>query len=80
MKICHLITRLIIGGAQENTVLTCKGLVQRGHQVTLVAGPETGSEGSLWDQARDSGCEIVRLDSLCRAVRPLRAAQAMRNL
>ncbi|UCE59180.1 MAG: glycosyltransferase family 4 protein [Phycisphaerales bacterium] len=80
MKICHLITRLIIGGAQENTVLTCKGLVERGHEVTLVAGPETGPEGSLWDQAGDAGCEIIRLDSLCRAVRPLRDRQAMRDL
>ena len=30
MNICHVITRLIIGGAQENTALTCKGLVERG--------------------------------------------------
>ena len=55
MKIVHVITRLIIGGAQENTVLTCRGLVERGHRVTLIAGPETGPEGSLWDEAKKSG-------------------------
>jgi len=48
MKICHVITRLIVGGAQENTVLTCRGLGEKGHDVTLIAGPETGPEGSLW--------------------------------
>ncbi len=80
MKICHVITRLIIGGAQENTVLTCRGLVERGHDVTLIAGPETGPEGSLWDQARQTGCAIVSLNSLCRAVSPLSDWQARRDL
>ncbi len=70
MRICHVITRLIIGGAQENTVLTCRGLADRGHEVTLIAGPETGPEGSLWDQAYASGCRCVKLDRLRRAVHP----------
>ncbi|NLW85406.1 MAG: glycosyltransferase, partial [Planctomycetes bacterium] len=39
MNICHVITRLILGGAQENTILTCEGLHQAGHNVTLVTGP-----------------------------------------
>jgi glycosyltransferase involved in cell wall biosynthesis len=80
MRICHLITRLIIGGAQENTVLTCRGLAQRGHQVTLIAGPETGPEGSLWDKAEAAGCELVRVGSLRRAVRPRSDWQAAREL
>ena len=71
MRICHVITRLIIGGAQENTVLTCRGLAERGHDVTLIAGPETGPEGSLWEQAHSSGCELITLDPLRRAVNPL---------
>ncbi len=80
MRICHVITRLIIGGAQENTVLTCKGLAERGHQVTLLAGPETGPEGSLWEQAHQAGCEVVTVDSLCRAVHPTRDWRAMQEL
>ncbi len=83
MHICHVITRLIIGGAQENTVLTCRGLAQRGHLVTLIAGPETGPEGSLWEQAAEAGCELVRLPSLRRSVRPVRdwlAASALRGI
>jgi glycosyltransferase involved in cell wall biosynthesis len=80
VRVCHLITRLIIGGAQENTVLTCRGLAQRGHQVTLVAGPETGPEGSLWDQAEAAGCELIRVASLRRAVRPWSDWHAAREL
>jgi glycosyltransferase involved in cell wall biosynthesis len=71
MKICHVITRLIIGGAQENTVLTCRGLVEKGHDVTLIAGPETGPEGSLWDEAEKAGCRLIKLDAMRRAVKPL---------
>lgn len=70
MNICHVITRLIVGGAQENTVLTCRGLAERGHRVTLIAGPETGAEGSLWPDAERFGGEAIRLDSLRRAVSP----------
>lgn len=83
MRICHLITRLIIGGAQENTVLTCRGLAARGHEVTLLAGPETGPEGSLWDKAEAAGCALVRVESLRRAVRPTfdwRTASELRRL
>ncbi len=83
MRICHVITRLIIGGAQENTVLTCRGLTERGHEVTLISGPETGPEGSLWDKAEVAGCALVRVNSLRRAVRPIsdwRAARELRRL
>lgn len=80
MNICHVITRLIIGGAQENTVLTCRGLVERGHRVTLISGPETGPEGSLWDQAAEAGCELIRLNAMRRAIHPLRDWSALRGL
>ncbi|MCH7840901.1 MAG: glycosyltransferase, partial [Planctomycetes bacterium] len=80
MNICHVITRLIIGGAQENTVLTCRGLAEKGHQVTLISGPETGPEGSLWQQARASGAELITIEFLRRAVNPWLDWQARRSL
>ncbi len=80
MHICHVITRLIIGGAQENTVLTCRGLVERGHRVSLIAGPETGPEGSLWDEASETGCELMTLGTLRRAVHPIRDWKVVREL
>ena len=80
MNVAHIITRLIIGGAQENTILTCRGLVERGHRVTLIAGPETGAEGSLWEQAKASGCDLVRLDPLRRAIHPVHDLRAFHRL
>jgi glycosyltransferase involved in cell wall biosynthesis len=70
MRIVHLITRLILGGAQENTVLSCQGLARRGHEVTLAFGPIYGPEGSLLDQARRGGYACVELPAMRRAVNP----------
>jgi glycosyltransferase involved in cell wall biosynthesis len=70
MRICHVITRLIVGGAQENTVSTCIGLRKLGHDVDLVIGPQTGPEGSLYDQAKAAGVPIVIVDELRRAPNP----------
>jgi len=39
MRIVHIITRLIVGGAQENTLLSCEGQHALGHDVTLIRGP-----------------------------------------
>ena len=52
MRIVHVITRLILGGAQENTLITCKVLAERGHDVTLITGPALGPEGELFNQTK----------------------------
>lgn len=71
MKIVHIITRLIIGGAQENTLLSCAGQSARGHEVTLLAGPTAGPEGSLVDQAKAlPGVRYEELSHLVRNIRP----------
>ncbi len=83
MKVCHIITRLIIGGAQENTLLTCVGLHERGHDVSLVIGPEVGPEGTLLREARAGGYEVHVAESLRRAVNPwqdLKARGELRRL
>ena len=71
MRIVHIITRLILGGAQENTLITCKVLAQRGHDVTLVTGPALGPEGELFNQAKGQGYKVVVLDRLRRAIDPV---------
>ena len=80
MKICHIITRCIIGGAQENTLLTCEGLRDLGHDVVLMAGPETGPEGSLWDRVETAGLASVKIQTMRRAVRPLLDWRCLREL
>jgi glycosyltransferase involved in cell wall biosynthesis len=70
LKIVHIITRLILGGAQENTLITCKLLAQRGHNVTLITGPALGPEGELFEQTKDKGYKVIVIDRLRRAINP----------
>jgi glycosyltransferase involved in cell wall biosynthesis len=80
VHIVHVITRLIVGGAQENTLLTCEGLHQRGYRVTLVSGPARGPEGSLVERARNGGYRFIEMPELIRAVNPWYDARARRHL
>ena len=80
MKVCHIITRMILGGAQENTFLTCKGLQERGWEVTLLAGPQTGAEGSLQDRSLQAGFRFEIIEPMLRQVNPLSDLRALRAL
>jgi glycosyltransferase involved in cell wall biosynthesis len=71
MKIVHIITRLILGGAQENTLITCKLLAQRGHDVTLITGPAIGPEGELFNQTKNEKYNVIVVPKLIRAICPL---------
>ena len=71
MKIVHIITRLILGGAQENTLITCKLLAQRGHDVTLITGPALGPEGGLFEQTKNQGYKVITVDKLIRPICPI---------
>ncbi len=70
MRILHIITRLIRGGAQQNTVLSCAGQVKAGHEVFLAFGPIYGPEGSLEDDARQAGAELIEVPAMRRAILP----------
>ncbi len=75
MRIAHIITRLIIGGAQENTVLNCEDLIHRhGDDVLLITGPPLGPEGSLLDRARAGGVPLEIIPSMQRPIHPWRDA------
>ncbi len=81
MKIVHVITRLIVGGAQENTLLTVEGLHHRHHDdVTLITGPAEGPEGDLFQRAEDQGLKVELMPELVRAVRPAVDWRAYRRL
>lgn len=81
MRVAHIITRMIIGGAQENTLYNCLDLIRDyGDEVLLITGPTTGPEGKLLDQGRAGGLKIQTLASLRRAIHPLRDWRAYREL
>jgi len=83
--ILHISTRLILGGSQENTVLSCFGQSRLGHDVHLAFGPIFGPEGSHRDtveafnrRVRDglepgaSEVTMHELPNMVREVNPLK--------
>lgn len=68
-KVVHVITRLIAGGAQENTILSCQGLQDR-YDILLVTGPPDGREGSLLEDAARRGIRTEVLPELVRPIKP----------
>ena len=85
MRVTHLITRLVIGGAQENTLATICGLRARpGVEVKLVSGPTLGPEGSLENAARkifgNQPSDFTVVPELVRPVHPLKDFVALRKL
>ena len=72
MRVVHIITRMIVGGAQENTRYTCLDLVRNFQDdVTLITGPSLGAEGSLLDKHHDPDLRVIEVPELVRAIGPV---------
>ena len=81
MKITHVITRLIVGGAQENTVATVLGLrAKPGVEVKLLSGPTAGAEGSMESQFSALPELLTVVPELIRPVHPLKDWLARQRL
>ena len=69
MKVVHIITRLILGGAQENTLLTVEDQHRDWHDdVTLITGPGLGPEGSLIERAQAGGLDLRIIPQMRRNI------------
>src|SRR5262245_50919652 len=81
MRVTHIITRLILGGAQENTVASVIGLGNKpGLDVELISGPTQGPEGSLEDCFAGRPGVLTLSPHLVRPVHPWRDLLAFRDL
>lgn len=81
MKTVHIITRLILGGAQENTLLTVEDQQHEWHDpVTLITGPGLGPEGSLMQRAEAGGLDVRVIPEFRRNIHPWRDWSSYRSL
>ena len=81
MRVAHVITRLIVGGAQENTIASVLGLREKpGVEVSLISGPTTGPEGSLEPRVAQIPGLLTIVPELVRPIAPVRDWLALRKL
>ncbi len=81
MRVTHIITRLVVGGAQENTLATINGLRQKpGLDIKLISGPAIGPEGSLEPTVAQIPGLLTIVPELVRPVHPLKDFIALRKL
>jgi glycosyltransferase involved in cell wall biosynthesis len=81
MRVTHVITRLIVGGAQENTIASVLGLRQKpGLDVRLVSGPTTGPEGSLESELAEAAGALTIVPELVRPIHPWKDLRAFGRL
>jgi len=72
IKVLHTITRLIVGGAQENTILSAQFLDKDTYDVDVLCGSQTGPEGSLFEFATSRGVQPIIFKNLIREINPIK--------
>lgn len=77
VRVLQMITRLIVGGAQETVILIADMLDKSRWMVDVLCGPQTGSEGSLIENARERGVSLTIEPMLVREVNPVKDLLAL---
>ncbi len=81
MRVTHIITRLIVGGAQENTIASVLGLHGLPDvQAHLISGPTSGPEGSLEPLVASVPGLLTLVPTLVRQIDPWKDLRALLHL
>ncbi|MEO6462159.1 MAG: glycosyltransferase, partial [Candidatus Eisenbacteria bacterium] len=80
IRVTNVITRMIVGGAQETALLTCALIDRERFPSSIVCGPQTGSEGDLFAECAARGVPLEVEPSLVREVSPLKDALCVARL
>jgi glycosyltransferase involved in cell wall biosynthesis len=71
IRVLQIVTRLAVRGVPRHVLDMAGGLDSHRFEVEILAGRSEEGEGDLWDQARDMGLGLHRVNNLQRAVDPL---------
>jgi glycosyltransferase involved in cell wall biosynthesis len=80
IRILHIITRMVRGGAQENTLANVTRINGDGWNSALATGPALGPEGSLEPECEAAGVRLIQVPHLVREIAPLHDLRALRYL
>ncbi|MEM6888580.1 MAG: glycosyltransferase [Pseudomonadota bacterium] len=74
LKIVHVLTSLLRGGAEENTLLTCRQQLDMGHEVYLLHG--SAIDPKMRAQV-PPGAKVIFVPQLLREIRPVQDTAAV---
>ncbi|MGD2173848.1 MAG: glycosyltransferase family 4 protein [Candidatus Brocadiaceae bacterium] len=80
VRVVQIITRMILGGAQQSVLYLCEALRQRGWDALLLTGPPLGPEGELLTDAARRGIPCRLVPEMRREVHPWRDGLAFVKL
>ncbi len=80
IKVIHPITRLILGGAQQNTMETCEYLNSNRFTPCIISGPDTGPEGEIISEVRKRGIPLTIIQELVREPNPVKDVLAIKKM
>ena len=70
-RVLHIITKLAVGGAQLNTLISTRDIDAMGYPSAILCGPERPEEGDFFDLATEWGLDIRVAPHLKRTISPL---------
>jgi len=71
IRILHIITKLAVGGAQINTLISTRDISRMGYHSDILTGPERPSEGDLFHLGSEWDLNIITVPHLKRNISPL---------
>jgi polysaccharide deacetylase family protein (PEP-CTERM system associated) len=69
-RILHIITKLAVGGAQLNTLISTRDIDELGYDSVILTGPEKPSEGDLFSLAEKWSLRVIIAPHLKRRISP----------
>lgn len=81
--ILHIITKMAVGGAQMNTLISCREITKMGYPSAVLTGPEISPEGTFSDLTEKYGIPVFTAPHLIRKlslVHDLKAYNEIRDI
>ena len=76
VRILHIITKIAVGGAQMNTLISTRDVSEKGYPSDILTGPERPSEGDLYDLVKKWNLNVLLAPHLKREISPLNDLRA----
>ena len=70
VRVLHIITKIAVGGAQMNTLISTRDISMKGFPSDILTGPEKPSEGDLYDLVEKWDLNVLLAPHLKREISP----------